>query len=58
MAGSKIDMVKQTLNFVLDQLKPDDRIAIITFQSTVKVDLCLTELTSTGKVNSNCYLFI
>ncbi len=49
MAGSKLDLVKDTLEFVVEQLKPSDRISIVTFDTDVKVDLGLIELTNNNK---------
>lgn len=49
MAGEKMLLVQQTLRFLIDQLKSEDRLAIITFHSVVNVELSLTELAESGK---------
>ena len=37
MSGSKIELVKHTLKFVVSQLKPSDRICLVEFQSSASV---------------------
>jgi len=45
----KLPLVQETLLILLDQLKPEDRLAIVTFETHVQVLMALTELTKSGK---------
>lgn len=49
MAGEKIDLVRKSLIFMVDQLKSSDRISVIGFDSNVSIDLPLTNLTDANK---------
>lgn len=46
MSGSKIDLVRKTLTFMVDQLRPKDRIALVEFDTYVNTPLQLTRLDS------------
>lgn len=49
MGGEKIELVKKSLAFMVEQLKPSDRMAIVGFDSNVHKDLKLTLLNKEGK---------
>ena len=49
MAGSKIEMVKSTLAFMFDQLKPTDRIALVEFDSNISTSLQFTNMNESGR---------
>src|SRR3989338_6547486 len=49
MSGSKIEMVKATLAFMVDQLKPSDRIALVEFDSNVTTRLHFTNMNEDGR---------
>lgn len=49
MSGQKIELVKKTLCFMVEQLKELDKISLVSFDSNVTLDLKLTEMTSQGK---------
>eukprot|EP01112_Ceratiomyxa_fruticulosa_P005900 TRINITY_DN16710_c0_g1_i1.p1 TRINITY_DN16710_c0_g1~~TRINITY_DN16710_c0_g1_i1.p1 ORF type:complete len:118 (-),score=23.47 TRINITY_DN16710_c0_g1_i1:101-454(-) len=53
MAGEKLALVKNTLHFVVNQLKKEDRLSIISFNSEGTLHSSLTELTPTGKGVAN-----
>lgn len=46
MRGPKIDLVRKTLTFMVDQLRPKDRIALVEFDTHVDTPLQLTRLDS------------
>eukprot|EP01080_Neovahlkampfia_damariscottae_P011042 gene11042-3748_t len=52
MYGTKIELVKTSLLFVVQQLKSDDRLGIITFDAKVNVDFSLSEMDKQGKENA------
>ncbi|KAL9647647.1 hypothetical protein ABK040_015137 [Willaertia magna] len=49
MAGSKIDLVRKTLSFMVEQLKDNDRIALVEFDSNVSTSLQLVNMNEQGK---------
>lgn len=49
MDGNKLKLVKETLNFVITQLKSSDRFGMVTFESNVNTDLELTKMNGEGK---------
>lgn len=49
MRGDKIELVKKTLIFMVDQLKPCDRIALITFDTFVETILSLKSMKPSRK---------
>ncbi|KAL9653259.1 hypothetical protein ABK040_010966 [Willaertia magna] len=49
MEGTKIELVKQTLSFVIDQLKNEDRISLIEFDNDVNTLINLTNMNEFGK---------
>ena len=52
MDGMKIELVKKTLSFVIDQLKQSDRLAIVEFDSDVTTSVKLTEMDQQGKLTA------
>lgn len=49
MSGQKIELVKKTLCFMVEQLKELDKISLVSFDSNVTLDLKMTEMTEQGK---------
>lgn len=49
MEGAKLKLVKDTLNFLVTQLKSSDSFAMVTFESEVNTDLSFTKMNSDGK---------
>jgi len=49
MNGVKLELVKQTLRFMIDALQNVDRLSIVTFDDNIRTDLPLTLLTADGK---------
>jgi len=49
MSGIKLELVKKTLHFMTSQLQVDDRLSLITFDDSIRIDLPLTQLNSDGK---------
>jgi len=49
MHGEKIELMKKTLLFMIEQLKPMDKCAIVTFDSSVKVPLHMTAMDHESK---------
>lgn len=49
MHGEKLDLVKETLEFVIDQLKDTDRLSVVTYDTHVKVDFPLTTMNAANK---------
>lgn len=49
MAGEKLDLVRKTLLFVIDQLKPTDRLSLILYDDLVNVEFPLTPMTKENK---------
>jgi hypothetical protein len=52
MEGEKLKLVKASLNFMVEQLKPQDKLSIITFDTHVSVDLSLCKMDTKGKENA------
>jgi len=52
MAGQKLNLVKETLKFMLQQLKPQDSLSLITYETNVKVDIPLTQMTDANKAEA------
>ncbi|XP_003383100.1 PREDICTED: uncharacterized protein LOC100635885 [Amphimedon queenslandica] len=52
MHGEKLDLVKETLEFVIDQLKDTDRLSVVTYDTNVKVDFGLTTMNQENKERS------
>jgi uncharacterized protein YegL len=52
MRGEKINLVKETLQFVVSQLKSTDRMGIVVYDDRVKVSLVVTSMDDAGKVRS------
>lgn len=51
MSGAtRIDLVKSSMKMLLDQLRPDDRVAIVTYANGVKVNLKSTSLKEKNKI--------
>lgn len=51
MKGEKIQLVRETLDFVIGELEPMDRVAIVTFDDKAEVISPLSAMTPTGKKN-------
>jgi uncharacterized protein YegL len=49
MAGDKIKLVRETLEFVVKQLKSDDKLGVVLFDSSIDVLLPLTKMDAGGK---------
>jgi len=49
MTGTKLDLVKKTMDFVFRQLSSDDRFALVTYDSGVTTDLALTKMDIAGQ---------
>jgi len=49
MRGEKLRLVKVTLEFVINQLKPQDRLGVVSYDHCVKTELQLTNMTPEGK---------
>eukprot|EP00029_Vermamoeba_vermiformis_P002675 TRINITY_DN1304_c0_g1_i1.p1 TRINITY_DN1304_c0_g1~~TRINITY_DN1304_c0_g1_i1.p1 ORF type:complete len:554 (+),score=136.71 TRINITY_DN1304_c0_g1_i1:55-1662(+) len=49
MAGDKIKLVRETLEFVVKQLKTEDKLGIVLFDSSIDVLLPLTKMDAGGK---------
>ncbi|CAK4635235.1 hypothetical protein LEN26_009099 [Aphanomyces euteiches] len=49
MDGSKLDLCKQTINFLGQHLSDSDRVAVVTYDSKVHTPLHLTPMTPQGK---------
>jgi Mg-chelatase subunit ChlD len=49
MVGSKMDLVRKTLSFMVEQLKDEDQLSLITFDSLVYTDITLTKMSNEGK---------
>lgn len=50
MAGNKIELVKKSILFTLDQLSENDKLGIVTFDSEVSVELSITNVNVENKV--------
>ncbi|CAI8038426.1 Inter-alpha-trypsin inhibitor heavy chain H1 [Geodia barretti] len=49
MRGAKLDFVRKTLLFVVDQLKECDRLSLVTYDTNVYLDFSLTSMSTTNK---------
>jgi len=49
MEGEKIRLVKETLNFVITQLRNGDTFSLVTFESDVETNLAVTKMNTEGK---------
>ena len=45
MAGEKLNLVRKTLLFVIDQLKPSDRLCLVLYDDLVSIEFPLTPMT-------------
>ena len=50
MRGKKLDLVKETLRFVISQLKADDCFSIVSYDTNVTTNLPLCKLDAQNKV--------
>eukprot|EP00761_Pharyngomonas_kirbyi_P011881 gb/GECH01011907.1/.p1 GENE.gb/GECH01011907.1/~~gb/GECH01011907.1/.p1 ORF type:complete len:529 (+),score=177.35 gb/GECH01011907.1/:1-1587(+) len=53
MDGEKLNLVKRTLQFMVRELKSQDRLGIVTFDHTVSVNLPLTYQDNDGQAKTN-----
>jgi len=53
MAGQKLELVKKTLSFMVDQLKSEDNLALVTFDNQIDTPLRMTKMTKDGKAQAN-----
>ena len=53
MRGEPIGLVKETLSFMVAQLKDGDRISIVTFGDSASLVLALTEMKGSDCTNNN-----
>jgi hypothetical protein len=53
MSGEKIGLVRETLHFVVDQLKDADRLGIVSYDTNVYDDLLLTKMDQKGKLHAH-----
>ena len=44
MAGGKLEAVKETMNFLVQQMSAKDRLSIVTFSSDVRLMLHLSDV--------------
>eukprot|EP00026_Physarum_polycephalum_P007319 Phypoly_transcript_07378.p1 GENE.Phypoly_transcript_07378~~Phypoly_transcript_07378.p1 ORF type:complete len:459 (+),score=39.52 Phypoly_transcript_07378:224-1600(+) len=49
MRGAKLELVLQTMTFVVEQLKEADKLSIVAYDTTVDVFLALTNMDAAGK---------
>jgi Mg-chelatase subunit ChlD len=49
MAGSKIKLCKQTIEFLINELGPGDRLGLVSYNTRVDVDFELMPMTAEGK---------
>jgi uncharacterized protein YegL len=49
MRGEKIELVKETLGFMVDQLSKEDRLSLISFDSDITLDFDFTDMSNDGK---------
>ncbi|XP_065845374.1 uncharacterized protein [Oscarella lobularis] len=49
MSGEKMKLVKETMHFVVDQLKETDRLGIVSYDTMVYTDLGLTVMNAAGR---------
>jgi uncharacterized protein YegL len=50
MAGSKLNLCKETLRFLINNLSANDRLSVVTYNSHINVEFELTNMTSDAKV--------
>jgi len=53
MRGQKLDLVKEALKFMLEQLKPDDCLSLVTFDSEVKLEIPLAKLSADQRAHAS-----
>ena len=53
MSGSRINLVKESLKYLVKLMKSVDRLAIVTFSSQASSKLKFTSMTEAGKKNAN-----
>jgi Mg-chelatase subunit ChlD len=53
MAGTKLDLVKKTLSFMVDQLKDEDNLSLVLFDDQIDTPLQLTKMSKQGKTKAN-----
>eukprot|EP00795_Rhopilema_esculentum_P005872 gene5872-11198_t len=51
MSGTKLQLVKTTMEFVVGQLKSDDRLSIVTYDTNVTLDFKLMKMTKDNKTS-------
>jgi uncharacterized protein with von Willebrand factor type A (vWA) domain len=49
MTGDKLDLVKSSLKFCVEQLSKNDRLSVITFSTNVEVEFEFIEMNDKGK---------
>ncbi|KAH9128630.1 hypothetical protein AeMF1_001248 [Aphanomyces euteiches] len=49
MAGPKLALCKKTMDFLAQQLTPNDRVGLVSYDTHVRTDLSLTNMTDDGK---------
>jgi uncharacterized protein YegL/soluble cytochrome b562 len=49
MAGAKLNLVKEAMTFVVENLQPEDTMSIVTYDTTVNVPLEVTKTDKSGK---------
>eukprot|EP00906_Rhabdomonas_costata_P017319 RCo024987 len=49
MGGGKLDLLKDSMKFMIEQLKPTDRLTVVAFDNHVKTVLAPTFMTAEGK---------
>jgi Mg-chelatase subunit ChlD len=52
MSGHKLELLKQAMRFVIDNLGPDDRLSVVSFSSEVRRVTRLVRMTDAGKATS------
>jgi hypothetical protein len=52
MAGEKMKLVKETMDFVISQLSASDRLAVVAYDNVMEVPLELQNMNESGKVYS------
>jgi hypothetical protein len=50
MSGLRIELVKKAVDFISKQLRPGDRLALVSYADNAKVDLPLTSMDSDGRL--------
>merc|ERR1712167_390411 len=49
MQGEKLDLVKQAVRFIIDEMTPADRLSLVTFNSDAERKLPLNKMDGAGK---------